>query len=90
MLPPSHPDSLHPALMNAIFMAACSGCGPEMTPYEDLFLARAQDHLNQSRALVDRLEHMLWASVIISWYWTRIGRVLEAHNCAVGTISLFR
>ncbi|KAF9515056.1 hypothetical protein BS47DRAFT_1381714 [Hydnum rufescens UP504] len=79
-LPSSNPQSLHPALLNAIFLGACSCLGPEVRRHERIFLDRAREHLNQSLAFVDRLEHFLWASAILGWYWIKNGCIMQAHN----------
>lgn len=85
-LPPSHPESPHPALLNAIFLAACNIGGGSMTAYEPLFLHRTRSSLEQSLAYADRLIHFMWANVILASYYTRVGRVVEAHNTLSATV----
>jgi hypothetical protein len=84
-LPESHPRSLHPCLMNAIYLAACSLGGGYMSGFEPLFLSRTRSHLQQSLAYGDRLMHFMWASVILSCYYARAGRIIEAHNTISST-----
>jgi hypothetical protein len=79
-LPESHPESLHLVLVNAIFLAACSGGGPQMKPYEDEFLRRSREHAQHCLVHRDRIEHFLWASIIIAWYYVRNGRINEAYH----------
>ncbi len=85
-LPPSHPESPHPALLNAIFLAACNIGGDSMSAYEPLFLARIRPCLEQSLFMNDRLVHFMWASVILACYYTRVGRVVEAHHALSGAV----
>ena len=81
-LPSSHPNSLHPALSNAVFLAACAFAGPIFASYEDLFLKRANEGLSDSLAFADRLEDMIWASNIIAWYHVKYGRIIVAYSMA--------
>ncbi|KAF9515059.1 hypothetical protein BS47DRAFT_826301 [Hydnum rufescens UP504] len=81
-LPLSHPDSLHPALLNAIFLAATLYCGPELQSSVSTFLQRTREGLRNSLAFADRLDDFFWASIILSWYYIRLGRMLEAYDTA--------
>lgn len=84
--PHSHPNAIHPALMNAIFLGACSVGGGKMKTYESLFLKRARGHLEQSLAYADRLEQFMWAHVVLSPYYGRNGRLLEAQQYTSTTV----
>ena len=88
-LPDSHPNSLHLVLVNAIFLAACSGGGPEMKPYEYEFLRRSREQAQYCLVNRDRLEHFLWASVIIAWYYIRNGRINEAYHSSSSKKCLY-
>src|SRR5258708_27066245 len=87
-LPLTHPDSIHPALLSAIHLAACSIGGSMLSGYEPLFLSHTRSHLDHSLAHVDKLVHYMWASVILISYYMRVGRVIEAHNISSDTVSL--
>jgi hypothetical protein len=70
--PSSHPESLHPALLNAIYYSACSS--PSFpSAYRDLFLYRAREEMRVSLSWCDRIEHWLYASIIIASVQSRIG-----------------
>ena len=86
-LPPEHPDSIHPALLNSIYLAACSIGGGQMAEYESRFLAQTRTESERALAFVDRLVHFMWASVILASYYIRRGRIVEAHNTISGTVS---
>ncbi|KAF9507021.1 hypothetical protein BS47DRAFT_1398967 [Hydnum rufescens UP504] len=55
------------------------GCG-NLSRFEPIFLARTRQYMDQALAYADRLLHFTWASVILSTYYGRAGRVLECHN----------
>lgn len=82
-LPSSDPDSIHPALLNAMFLAACSCAGltdPELKQYEETFLLRTRAQLDESLAFVNRLTDFLWASLIIAWWHSHQGDTLPTHR----------
>jgi hypothetical protein len=80
LLPPTDPDALHPCLINAVALGACSCAGSDLRAFEKVFLERTQYECERSLANVDRLEHFLWSSVILGWYWTRVGKMINAHT----------
>ncbi|KAF8324899.1 uncharacterized protein EI90DRAFT_2220276 [Cantharellus anzutake] len=84
--PPTHPESVHPALLSAIHLAACSVGGGLMSSYEPVFLTHACSHLEQSLTHADRLIHFMWASVILGCYYMRGGRVAKAFNTISATV----
>ncbi|KAF8333102.1 uncharacterized protein EI90DRAFT_3052991 [Cantharellus anzutake] len=86
-LPPTHPDSIHPALLNSIYLAVCSTSGGQMAEYESRFLTRTRTESERALGFVDRLVHFMWASVILASYYIRRGRIVEAHNTISGTVS---
>ena len=69
--PPSHPDAIHPGLLNAIFLAACHIVGGKATAFESIFLARAREYIAHSLSHADRLLHFMWANIILSLYFGR-------------------
>lgn len=77
MYPASHPHAIHPSLINAIALAACSCTGPDLKTYEQIFLQRTQYECEQALANVDRLEHFLWASVLLVSFHVRGGSIYE-------------
>lgn len=77
--------ALHPALSNAIFLVACSCGGPEMQPYEDLFLERTRQASTEALALAQLLEDYITASTLQAVYLTRVGRLQEAYELTSST-----
>lgn len=77
-LPPSHPSAIHPALMNAMYLAACSCAGGIFWDLEPVFLERTRRQLEEALAFADRLTHFLWGNVILTSYYLRYGRSVEA------------
>ncbi|KAF8312624.1 hypothetical protein DL93DRAFT_1293211 [Clavulina sp. PMI_390] len=51
-LPPSDPESIHPCLLNACYLAACAGGGGALASLQPFFLQRTRHFLNQ--ALITR------------------------------------
>jgi len=78
-LPPESPDSIHPCLLNSIYLAACCLAGGRLTTFESLFIERTRDCLQQSLAFADRLTHFLWASIIFGSYFARVHRLQESY-----------
>lgn len=85
-LPPNDPRAIHPALTNAIFLAACSVGGGYMSEFEPHFLYTTRLYLDQALAYGDRLMHFMWASVILGVYYHDAGRLVEACNIIPATI----
>ena len=75
-----HPNNIHPALLNVLYMYSCSFSGGLLTSYEPHFLAQARLDLESSLAYADRIEHFMWASVLLGMYYLREGRVVEAYT----------
>jgi hypothetical protein len=90
LLPSTDPDALHPCLVNAVALAACSCAGSDLRAFETVFLERTQRQCERSLANADRLEHFLWSSVIVGWYWTRVGKILNAHSVSTSEWALSR
>ena len=72
-LPASHPRSIHPALLNVIYLYSSSLAGGYLASYQAHFLVRARRELEASLAYADRLPHFLWASVLLGMYYVREG-----------------
>lgn len=67
-LPPNHPQAIHPALLNTIYLVGCSAIGGLFDTHIPYLLCRTRELLQESLAFVDRLNHFLWASVVFaSW-----------------------
>lgn len=79
-LPPEDSEAIHPALLNAMLLAACSCCGPDLQPWAGVFLDRARSAMNDCLAFADRLVQFMWASVLLAWYYTRTGKLTHAYH----------
>ncbi|KAF8309034.1 hypothetical protein DL93DRAFT_1796751 [Clavulina sp. PMI_390] len=81
-LPSSHPDSIHPCLLNVCYLAACTNQGGELTQFKPLFLRRTRRFLQQSLMFADRITHFLWANVVLSVFFAKERRLLESITTA--------
>ncbi|KDQ11096.1 hypothetical protein BOTBODRAFT_35632 [Botryobasidium botryosum FD-172 SS1] len=86
-LPPSHPDSTHPGLLDAMLLHACIQ-SPEFNHMQHLFLYRARKHLNKSLMYADRLFDFLMGSSLVAMYHYYTGNLLEG-NSSLSGIMLF-
>ncbi|KAF8305140.1 hypothetical protein DL93DRAFT_372450 [Clavulina sp. PMI_390] len=77
-LPSTHPESIHPCLLNACYLGACVIGGGSMASFQPLFVERTRYFLSQALMFADRISHFLWASIVLSWYFTRLRRLEEA------------
>ena len=77
-LPVTHPRSIHPGLLNAMHLLACSVGG--MLSYEGYFLERARKQLDKSLAGADRLDHFTCGSLLVGIYYRRSGRLVESYS----------
>ncbi|KAF8309040.1 hypothetical protein DL93DRAFT_1799909 [Clavulina sp. PMI_390] len=77
-LSPSHPESIHPCLINACYLAACASNGGSLRSFIPHFLKRTQHFLQQSLMHADRITQFLWASVIVAVFFGRERRIVEA------------
>lgn len=77
--PPEDPRSLHPALLNAIYLAACWIMGGEFEFLKKHFLAQTRYYLGKALETGDRLMHFLWANVILGSFLVFEGRLNEAY-----------
>ncbi|KAF8306482.1 hypothetical protein DL93DRAFT_215934 [Clavulina sp. PMI_390] len=76
--PPSHPESIHPCLLNACYLGACVGTGDTLASLHPFFIKRTRHFLDQALMLADRIPHFLWASVILGCFLGRARRLEEA------------
>ncbi|KAF8317644.1 hypothetical protein DL93DRAFT_515399 [Clavulina sp. PMI_390] len=65
-LPSSRPESIHPCLRYACYLAACIMTGGRLTSLQPYMLAKTRHFLDQSLMFADRLTHFLWASMILT------------------------
>ncbi|KAF8301440.1 hypothetical protein DL93DRAFT_2233695 [Clavulina sp. PMI_390] len=77
-LPTSHPESIHPCLRNACYLAACSTTGGRFTSLQPYFVSRTRHFLEEALMFADRIPHFLWASMILACYLGRTRRLNEA------------
>lgn len=74
MLPGSHKNSLHPALVTAMMLNACRFSHPSFRSHEARFIWRFRKDLSQSLAYVDRLLDFVKASTLIGAYFYTTAR----------------
>ena len=78
-LPPSDPESIHPCLLNACYLAACAGGGPILATLQPFFIQRTRHFLNQALMYADRILHFLWASIVLTCHLARRRRLDESY-----------
>ncbi|KDQ07188.1 hypothetical protein BOTBODRAFT_39020 [Botryobasidium botryosum FD-172 SS1] len=79
-LPPSHPDSIHPALLDAMCLLGCMYSRRVVFHnYEKLFLERLNRNLANSLYHMDRIYDFTMASTLKGCYYYMKGRVREGH-----------
>lgn len=87
-LPTTDAGGLHPCLINAICLGGCVFAGAGFSAYAELFCDRTREALDASLSAADRIEHFMWASIILGWYWIRAaGHLLPAHAIATSKQS---
>lgn len=79
VLPPDDPMSLHPAIINAIYLAMTMCVGGWYSSCSEYFLQQTRQHLQDSLDQADRLTHFMWASCILASYLTLKLRFKEAY-----------
>lgn len=79
-LPPSHPDAIHPCLINAFCLVGTHYSKATHGKYEAVFLARIRHELNESLSLADKLFDFIVASVLLARWYAYTGRLVEAYN----------
>ncbi|KAF8309037.1 hypothetical protein DL93DRAFT_2231218 [Clavulina sp. PMI_390] len=85
LLPSSHPDSIHPCLLNACYLAACTSNGSRLTSFAPSFLRRTRRFLQHSLMFADRITHFMWASIVLSVFFARERRLIESIATASAT-----
>lgn len=83
--------SPHPALMNAIYLAACRILGGRYAAFEPYFLQATRKDLAEALRDADRLTHFMWASVILGAYYEMSHRTTESYatisSCATFALA---
>lgn len=88
----------HPALLNAIYAVACcfsppsASESPNVAAYERIFLNRAQRHLDDALAHVDRLLDFLQATTLLAQYNLMKGNIAKGcylANCRLYILSCY-
>lgn len=77
--PSTDPKSLHPALLSAIYLAACHILSFKYSALEPFFLNQTRAFLNSSLERANRLTHFMWASVILGSYLEMSCRLAESY-----------
>ncbi|KAF8310933.1 hypothetical protein DL93DRAFT_1520964 [Clavulina sp. PMI_390] len=88
-LTPSEPDALHPALLNAMYLAACQQTKGALANFEHMLLARTKAYLDEAFAtLADpyRFTHVLAASLLLVGWYLKAGRTMEAESAISSTV----
>lgn len=75
-LPPSHPESFHPCLVNAICLIGCSLDPRLPKEWEAHFYRSARAQMQQSLSLCDRIEDWMYTTVLLINYMVFRGRPL--------------
>jgi hypothetical protein len=78
--PSSDPRSIHPSLLNAIYLSACNLAQGTLTDFEPTFLERTRYHLQLQLSFADRLLDFCWANVILGSYYGRLARLNEVYT----------
>ncbi|KDQ19045.1 hypothetical protein BOTBODRAFT_184834 [Botryobasidium botryosum FD-172 SS1] len=86
-LPPSHPDSIHPALLDAICLIGSLYNPTPIPRCEDLFYARLQRSLVECLSNADRLYDFIRASLLAGLYCCVKKRWHASRNHLGGTIQ---
>lgn len=86
--PPEDPQSLHPALLNAIHVAACWIVGRDMDFLKEFFLSQTRYHMAEALRTADRLTHFLWASLILGTFFALEDRINEAYVTVSSCVEL--
>ncbi|KAF8312689.1 hypothetical protein DL93DRAFT_1298207 [Clavulina sp. PMI_390] len=81
-LPPSHPESIHPCLLNVCYLAACASSRSDLASFQAYFLHRTRHFLEQSLMYCDRITHFLWASIILGCFFAQERRLEECFAVA--------
>lgn len=77
--PPEDPQSLHPALLNSIYLATCWIAGGQFNSLKKYFLGQTRYHLGKALETTDRLTDFLWANLILGTFFALEGRINDAY-----------
>ena len=77
--PSNDPQSIHPALLNAMFLSACCVAGGRLGLFKRHFMDQTRATLQKSLKDADRLMHFLWASVVYGSFLTNTAHLKEAY-----------
>ena len=71
----------HPALLNVMYLIACHHSDNDLlVPHQDVFLHRTRSHLQVALENRDRILHFLSASGLLSYWYLKHARFLEAYH----------
>ncbi|KDQ08344.1 hypothetical protein BOTBODRAFT_38030 [Botryobasidium botryosum FD-172 SS1] len=87
-LPSSDPESIHPALVDAMCLFGLLYSPPSVRSYEPLFYARLQRSLAESLSKVDRIHDFIRASALVTIYCYHRQRYATGQNHLAATIQL--
>ncbi|KDQ18962.1 hypothetical protein BOTBODRAFT_480231 [Botryobasidium botryosum FD-172 SS1] len=85
-LPPSHPESIHPALLDAMCLLGCLHGGNTLKAYEPLFYTRLQRSLYNCLEDADRLLDFIRASTLLAKYCLTTARCEEGYHRHAATV----
>ncbi|KDQ21631.1 hypothetical protein BOTBODRAFT_208982 [Botryobasidium botryosum FD-172 SS1] len=83
----SDPTSIHPALLNAIFLNASLFSSDSLQRLQPIFLGRTRRALAQSLAAADNLFDFMRGSALLGIYFTLTGRARVGHHHAAVTLQ---
>ncbi|KAF8304937.1 hypothetical protein DL93DRAFT_412183 [Clavulina sp. PMI_390] len=81
-LSPSDPESIHPCLLNACYLAACACNRGNLAFFQPYFLQRTRHFMEQALMFCDRITDFLWASVILAGFFAQERRLEECFATA--------
>ncbi|KAF8290500.1 hypothetical protein DL93DRAFT_2161545 [Clavulina sp. PMI_390] len=87
-LPPSHPESIHPCLLNACYLGASIINRESLAYLQPYFVKRTRHFLQQALMFVDRIPHFLLASTILGSHFTTMRRLEEAFAVISGAAHI--
>jgi len=79
-LPPSHPESIHPALLDAVCMIGCLHSKSSFHIYAPLFYQKLQASLLQNLSSADRFHDFIRASYLLGRYCFVKKRLSQGHH----------
>ncbi|KDQ19044.1 hypothetical protein BOTBODRAFT_28532 [Botryobasidium botryosum FD-172 SS1] len=85
-LPPDHPDSIHPALLDAMCLLGCFHSRSSLEKYQDFFYTRVQRSLVECLKNADRLYDFIRASSLAGIYCHFRRKYIAGQNHISATI----